>query len=173
MSKYSKEFKLEVVKYYFDTQQGYRLTADHFNISSKTTVKRWVKKYEEHGLKGLIKNEKTSYSGLFKEKVIKFMYENNLSMQETAIHFNLGDTSVVSNWNKIYKEKGLQELYNKNCKKNKNMNFNLSKDNKKENQKKKEQELLEEIEQLKMENMYLKKLQALVQKRTKPKRQKK
>ena len=38
---------------------------------------------------------------------------------------------------------------------------------------KSQKELLEEIEQLRMENAYLKKLQALVQKRTKPQQEKK
>lgn len=58
MSKYSSEFKLEVVKYYL---KGfvYGTTAEHFKIPSATNVKKWVKKYEEHGVSGLIKNNKT------------------------------------------------------------------------------------------------------------------
>ena len=40
-------------------------------------------------------------------------------------------------------------------------------------EKKSKEELMEEIEQLRMENAYLKKLQALVQERTKPKHTKK
>ena len=54
MSKYSNNLKLEVVQYYFSNHCGYGLTAEHFNIPSATTVKKWVKKYEKHGDKGLI-----------------------------------------------------------------------------------------------------------------------
>ena len=45
MSKYSIDFKLEVVKYYFENYGGYGITAQHFNIPSATSVKEWVRKY--------------------------------------------------------------------------------------------------------------------------------
>ena len=45
MSKYSNDFKLEVVQYYLKNYGGYGTTAMHFNIPSPTTVKKWVKKY--------------------------------------------------------------------------------------------------------------------------------
>ena len=56
MSKYLNDFKLEVVKYYNEQHCGYQCTANKFNIPSITTVKKWVKKYNEHGEKGLLKN---------------------------------------------------------------------------------------------------------------------
>ncbi len=48
MSKYSDEFKLEVVQYYLKNG-GYRTTANKFEIPTFDTVRKWVKKYEEHG----------------------------------------------------------------------------------------------------------------------------
>ena len=51
MSKYSSEFKLEVVKYYLE--------------NNTTLVRKWVRKYKENGYAGLMKNQKSSYGGDF------------------------------------------------------------------------------------------------------------
>ena len=87
MSKYSYEFKLKVIKYYIDELHGYKLTAKHFNIPSASTVRKWVRRYNEHGAEGLEKNKITSYSGEFKQNVIEYMHTNHLSLQETSYHF--------------------------------------------------------------------------------------
>ena len=170
MSKYSNQFKLKVVQYYLDKDHGFKETARHFNIASKTSVKLWVKKYEEHGVKGLIKNKKSSYSGDFKQKVIEYMHANHLSCQETTYHFNLGSTSVVTKWERIYYEEGPQALYKANCGRPKKMS---SKPKKKESDKNVEKDLIAEVEYLRMENEYLKKLNALVQERIKRENKKK
>lgn len=169
-SKYSNDFKLKVVKYCIEQYRGYRDTARYFNIPSSTTVKKWVKKYTEHGEKGLEKNKKASYSGEFKQNVIEYMNNNHLSFQETAIHFNISGAEVISKWESIYKKKGPLVLYKEQRGKSKNMN---SKPRKKRLSKENEDDLIAENERLRMENAYLKKLQALVQKRTKPKHLKK
>ncbi len=65
MSKYSKEFKLKVVNYYMNNNYSWEYVAKQFDIPAWTTVR----KYQEHGPKGLIKNQKTSYSGEFKQDV--------------------------------------------------------------------------------------------------------
>ena len=170
MSKYSDEFKLMVVQYHNKQKLGIESTAKYFNIPSVQTVRKWVKKYEEHGEKGLIKNIKTSYSGEFKQNVIEYMHDNHLSCQETSHHFNLGCVSVVSKWERIYYEEGPQTLYEEQRGRNKNMS---SKPRKKKISKENEEDLIEEVQRLRMENAYLKKLQALVQERTKPKQSKK
>lgn len=165
MTKYSEEFKLEVVKYCIEEHNGFKLAAKHFNIPSKSTVQTWCRKYKEHGKNGLLKVDNICYSGEFKQNVIEYMHTNHLSNLETAIHFNLGNGNIVSRWERIYYEKGPQALYKMHCVKRKNM----SSKSKKEKPNKEKEDLLEEIEQLRMENAYLKKLQALVQERTKPK----
>ena len=168
MSKYSVEFKLEVVKYYEENRCGYETTANHFNIGF-ACVQRWVNKYKLHGVKGLIKNQQ-QYDGKFKQNVVEYMHNNHLSLQETAIHFNLAGDWVVSKWERIYYEEGPQGLYQERRGRSKNMS---SKPRKKEMSKEVEEDLIAEVQRLRMENAYLKKLQALVQKRTKPKNGKK
>ena len=77
---------------------------------------------------------------------------------------------MVKKWECIYYEEGLQALYEERRGRKKNMNSKKPK-NKKivENN----EDLIAEVQQLRMENAYLKKLQALVQERTKPKQSKK
>ncbi len=94
------------------------------------------------------------------------MHKNHLSAQETAIHFNLGSVDQATRWERIYYEEGPQAFYEKRRGRNKNMS---SKPRKKKLSKENEEDLIEEVQRLRMENAYLKKLQALVQKRTKPK----
>ena len=93
MSKYSNELKLEVIKYY-KKYGGLKRTANFFHIPSSELVRRWIKKYEKYGTKGLIKNFKISYDGNFKQNVIEYMHKNHLSCAETAFHFNLGNNYI-------------------------------------------------------------------------------
>ena len=170
MAKYSAEFKLEVVKYYLEKNCGYVNTANHFGNISDVAVLKWVRKYKEHGEKGFYKNKKSSYSGEFKHNVIEYMHKNHLSCTETAIHFNLGNNYIVSKWERIYYEEGPQALYEERRGRKKNMS---SKPRKKKLTTESAEDLIAEVERLRMENAYLKKLQALVQERTKPKHSRK
>ena len=169
MSKYSSEFKLEVVKYYLENNIGYQTTANHFCLSF-TLVRKWVRKYKENGYAGLMKNQKSSYGGDFKQNVVEYMHKNHLSCQETAIHFNLSGDCVVSKWERIYYEEGPQGLYIERRGRSKNMS---SKPKKKKLNKKVEEDLIAENQRLRMENEYLKKLNALVQERIKRENKKK
>ncbi len=169
--KYPTEFKLEVVKYYIDEHCGYRETARHFNLpTGDELVKKWVKRYEEHGINGLCKNLKSTYSGDFKINVIKYMNTNHLSLKETAFHFNLGHHDVVKRWQRIYYEEGPQALYEERRGRSKNMS---SKHKKKKSSEDSKKDLIAELQQLRMENEYLKKLNALVQERIKRENKKK
>ncbi len=170
MSKYSDEFKLQVVKYCIEGKHSRNGTAKEFNIPSSTIVKEWIKKYKEHGVEGLIKQQKSSYSGEFKQSVIEYMHNNHLSATETAVHFRLGSTSVVLKWERIYYEKGPQALYEERCGRSRKMD---SKPKKKKLNKQVEEDLIAENQRLKMENEYLKKLNALVQERIKRENKKK
>ena len=98
------------------------------------------------------------------------MHTNHLSANETAIHFNLGSVDQATKWERIYYEEGPQGLYKERRGRNKNMS---SKTRKKKLSKEVEEDLIAENQRLRMENAYLKKLQALVQERTKPKQSKK
>ena len=74
MGKYSKEFKLEVVQFYFDHKGlGYLTVAREFDVPSDETVRRWIKKYEAEGesafnLKPTKPNEKKKKPSAAKNK---------------------------------------------------------------------------------------------------------
>ena len=168
MSKYSYEFKLKVVKYCVEGHNSRCGTARKFGMPSSTPLKEWIKRYKEHGPEGLIKNQKSSYTGKFKQNVVEYMHKNHLSTTETGIHFRIG-TTVVSNWERIYYEEGPQALYQERRGRRKNM----SSKPKKKLSKEVEEDLIAENQRLRMENEYLKKLNALVQERIKRENKKK
>lgn len=166
MSKYPLNLKLEIVKYCLEENHSINEAQRDYHISSRSLVKVWVKKYQMFGIDGL-KQTKGSYDGFFKKNVVEYMRANNLSYTETAIIFNLGNHNMPRIWESIYLEKGPQEFLKENRgRKKKNTMKRAQKENKKGNTSK-EKELLEEIKQLRMENDYLKKLNALVQERMK------
>lgn len=170
MSKYSNEFKLEVVKYCIEEHHGYKDASKYFGIPSHENIRQWCRKYELYGPEGILKNLKSSYNGEFKQNVIEYMHTNHLSAAETAIQFRLGNANHVLKWERIYYEEGPQGLYEERRGRNKNMS---SKPRKKKLSKETEKDLIKEVQQLRMENEYLKKLNALVQERIKRENKKK
>jgi transposase len=166
MSKYSNEFKMEVVKYYLEKHMGYVQVAKYFNISTYSIVKEWVRRYQKHGVQGLFCSHQ-KYDGNFKQAVVEYMHSNHLSLTETAIYFKLGNHSVVSKWERIYYEEGPQALFEERRGKNNNMS------NPKKFTEATEKNLIAEVQQLRMENAYLKKLNTLVQERIKRENEKK
>ena len=141
-----------------------------FGIPSVENVRQWCKKYEIYGPKGLIKNQKTKYSGEFKQNVVEYMHTNHISASKAAIQFNLGSVNCILKWERIYYEEGPQALYRNRSGRKKKMS---SKSKKKELRKEVEEDLIAENERLRMENEYLKKLNALVQERIKRENKKK
>lgn len=170
MSKYSLEFKLHVVQYCLNEHHSCRETSKYFNIASKNSVQSWVRKYEKYGVQGLIKNLNSSYSGEFKQNVVEYMHKNHLSALETSLIFNLGTNYIVNKWERIYYEEGPRALYEERRGRSKNMS---SKPKKKKLNKDVEEDLIAENQRLRMENEYLKKLNALVQERIKRENKKK
>ena len=168
MSKYSNELKLEIVKYCIEEYHSKYDAANKFNIPSPTPIDDWIRKYKKHGVEGLIKQKKSSYSGGFKQNVIEYMHSNHLSATETAIHFRIM-TNAVLKWERIYYEEGPQALYEERRGRKKNM----SSKPKKKLSKEIEEDLIAENQRLRMENEYLKKLNALVQERIKRENKKK
>ena len=166
MIKYTKEFKLKVIKYVLEEKHGVKKAKKHFGLHSHGDIVKWVNKYLEHGEKGLEKN-RNKYDSNFKINVVKYMQENNLSLTRTIIHFNLSDTRTVTRWLKLYEEGKLKAKE----KEEKNMPKKINKE--KENKDISTQKLIEENEYLRAENAYLKKLNALVQERIKQESRKK
>jgi transposase len=125
-------------------------------------VRRWVKRYEAFGVEGLLLKN-SSYDGQFKLNVIEYMHANHLSISETSVMFAIPADATVGKWERIYYEEGPQALFRDN-RGRKKMN-DKSKPSKPKLDKKVEEDLIAENGRLRMENAYLKKLNALVQER--------
>ena len=140
-------------------------------IGSKSwiSLKAWFV-LKNLGVKEIFKRLKSSYDGNFKQNVIEYMHTNHLSATQTANHFKLGATNVVLKWERIYYEEGPQSLYEERRGRPKKMKL---KEDKKKLNKDIEEDLIAENQRLRMENEYLKKLNALVQERIKRENKKK
>lgn len=159
MSKHSLEIKLKAVKDVLELGMSAGSVAKSLN-TTKVIIQRWVARYEEFGIDGL-SMKAGKYSGDFKIHVVKYMHENNMSLFRAAAHFGIPNDTTVSKWERIYWEEGAKALY----KDNRGRKCKVSEDKikKPKMDKQVEEDLIAEVQRLRMENEYLKKLNALVQ----------
>ena len=161
MAKYNEEQKMQVVRGVLEKHMSYSAAAKMIG-ANKVDAQKWVRQYEEHGIEGLL-IKKGSYDGDFKIAVVEYMHANHLSVMDTAAKFGIPGYSTVWQWERIYYEEGREALF-RNNRGRKGMSRKRTVE-KPELGKKVEEDLLAENQRLKMENAYLKKLQALVQER--------
>ena len=95
------------------------------------------------------------YTPEFKEHVIKTMQEEKLSYRETSRRFEINDHHRIQAWERIYLEEGPEGFQIERRGRN-------SAGRPRQLPKKVEEDLLAEVQRLRAENEYLKKLQALV-----------
>lgn len=158
---YSAQKKKEVIDYVLNNDVSLYKAQQKFNIS-REVIRMWIARYKNGGIKNLKdKRKKRKYSGQFKVDVVEYMYEHRFSYKKTCMKFTIPDY-LVKEWDLIYRYEGKDVLLKGNY-----LSNYMKKKNKDLFQKSKE-ELMQEVEQLRMENAYLKKLRALVQKGIKP-----
>lgn len=160
MSKYSYEEKLEAVLRVVEDGMSAKQSG-HILGTVETLVRRWVERYRQFGPEGLLMKH-GSYDGAFKISVIEYMHANHLSLFQTAVKFGIPTDATVGKWERIYYEEGPEALYRDNRGRSRKMSSDKTK---KKINKETEEDLISEVQRLRMENEYLKKLQALVQKR--------
>lgn len=161
MSKYSYEEKLAAVKLVvIDGLSTYEVA----KISGipRTPILRWVERYKHFGPGGLLMKHGT-YDGAFKLSIIEYMHENHLSLFQTAAKFGIPNDTTVGKWERIYYEEGPLGLYRDSRGKKQTMSSDKTKKTKPDRET--DEDLLAEVQRLRMENEYLKKLHALVQER--------
>ncbi len=127
------------------------------------TVRYYMRLYQEHG-KGGLHSHIYNWKAEQKYEVLKYMHENHLSCKETSIQFGISGTSTIWQWERRFLENGIEGLEDK--KKGRKPRTPKPKP-----PKTREEELLERIEDLEIENEYLKKLNALVAEREKRERE--
>lgn len=156
MAKFSVEDKLRAVREYVEGHDSKKGIARRFGLHP-SVLKQWIDLYQNHGKEGLRKRY-TNYTAEFKLDVLNFMNDTGASPYEAAAVFNIPSRATVNKWRNtvdagkmdalIPKKKGRPSMKEKPKKPLPPQESNET--------------LQEEVERLRMENAYLKKLNALV-----------
>ena len=110
MSKYSTQFKLQVVQEYQRGDISQRKLCKKYGISSCAIVKGWIDLVNQHGLKSLkVKNKKSVYSTEFKLHVVNYYRTHELGSSKVAAYFDLNKSQVYS-WYRRYQKEGIVGL---------------------------------------------------------------
>ena len=160
MAKYTSEEKLQAVLRYLKGNESSVKIAESIG-TDHTAILKWVKLYEYHGEEAFIKRY-TNYSAQFKLDVLNYMIEHGTSLRETAAIFNIPTPSTLNSWQKQFETKGFDALQSKK-KGRPSMKKDSNKQLKQAPVEGSPEALQAEIDRLRMENEYLKKLNALVQ----------
>lgn len=167
MAKFSLEIKLSVVKEYLRGKASYGSLANRIG-TDKRAIQKWVALYNAHGKEGLTPRY-TNYSIEFKMDVLNYMDETGASLLETAARFNIPAPTTILQWKRSFEEQGIDALQSK-----KRGRPPMKKESKQKQYTEGSLEaVLAENERLRMENAYLKKLNALVQEERKSQNAKK
>lgn len=160
MVKYTKRFRLKVIRQYLHGDVGFRQIAAQHKISAPL-IRRWVAAYQLHGDKSFHRRSKP-YSPEYKLSVLQHMCDNALSTNQTAAVFNIPNPASIRIWAKRYSEGGSEALARKKTAPSDMPKAAPEPDNKPAHELTRE-ELLKRVEYLQMEVVVLKKLEALTQ----------
>lgn len=160
MTKYNELTKKKFIELMNSNGHSTYSAAKELNIS-RPVAQRWWTMYKVHGYKGLVMKSK-KYDGEFKLNVIKYMHDNHLSYYDVSAKFGIPSDSTLRKWERIYYEQGEEGLLkNRQGRPRKTMSNTKNNDLSKE----KEEDLIAEVQRLRAEVAYLKKYNALVQKK--------
>jgi transposase len=175
MSKYSSTFKQEVVAYYGNGERSYREVGLRFGLDY-SMVRRWVASYAAHGIAGLSRKH-SHYDAQFRLSVLERMWKDRLSRRQAAALFDIRNVRCLSVWERQYERGGLEALAPRRRGGSRSMPkppvalpsvTDTVKDGPPDDEARSREELLAELAYLRMENAYLKKLEALTQARQAP-----
>ncbi|PEL22166.1 IS3 family transposase [Bacillus toyonensis] len=164
MTKFTAEEKLAAVQSYLEGVGGYDAVGASMGAAA-STIRTWVIQYKHNGVEAFIKSY-ASYSAQFKLDVLNYMNEQGTSSDEAAAIFNISSSGLIRKWRKQFTSQGTDALISK-----KEGRLNMMKKTKKSTTPMKEsiEELQIEVERLRMENAYFKKVECLSSKQDKVK----
>ena len=160
MSKYSKQFKLKVVKEFL--RSGGQRRVAHLFAVNHSDVRKWALAYQAHGHRGLNPSYQR-HSPQFKVQVLQYMAQHQISARPAAAHFGIGSMTTILQWQKLYNEGGITELANRQRGQSPMSQFNIKALLKKPVSELTPAELRRRLEYAEAQAAYLKKLEALAQ----------
>lgn len=164
MGKYKEQTKLAAAKDYCCGHLSLRAVAKLHDVDV-SSLRQWVAAYKAHGASGLRAKPKKDYSAAFKLSVLARVREDGLSYRQAAALFDIRRSDVIGNWERQYSEGGAEAL---------SLGSGSSHDKKMKKRDPKatpapsgdaarsREDLLDELNYLRLENAYLKKLDASV-----------
>jgi transposase len=159
--KYSEELKLLVAEDYCSGNDGLKVVAARHGVDV-SAMRSWIAGYKAHGAAGIKRKKRVVFSAEFKLSVVRRMREENLSCRQVAALFDVRRFDVVTLWAQQYDEGGLDALAPRSpgC----HMPPPQTPSSRSpDDETRSREELLDELNHLRAENAYLKKLKALVQ----------
>ena len=169
---YTKEFKQEVVEAYLAGEGTPEHLANKYNIPSKSTVQKWIIKYNnleelrDYNPKPEVYMKDRSRKTTYEERIeiVNYCLEHDKNYKDAAELFNVSYTQVYQ-WVNKYKEDGKEGLTDKRGKRKKEEQLSEI-----EQLQRKIKILERQIKEKEMENEVLKKVQEIERRRFSPKR---
>ena len=110
MAKYSYELKKKIVEEYLSGKTSYSVLEDKYQID-ESRIKNWVNNYKHFGDEGLMRSRNNrAYSVEFKLEAITRYETSECSYQQLALELGLTNPSMIVNWRRQYREKGIEGL---------------------------------------------------------------
>ena len=169
MSKYSFEFKKEVVLAYLNGEGGYAYLKNKYDIPAKSLVEKWIHNYQTFGDKGLMRSrQQEKYSFEKKLFVVELYLSSEISYQDLALQEGITNPSMIANWVNRFRTAGPDALRSRIKGRKKSLNTS---DGNTQNKSVKEssvdtsaehvKQLEDELLKLRIENAFLKELRRL------------
>ncbi len=165
MGKYSDQTKLAAAKDYCRGYLGLKQVAQRHGINV-ASLRNWAAAYRVHGAAGVRTRQRKFFSAAFKMAVLHRMHSEKLSHRQVAALFNIRNRDMIGVWERAYEAGGVAALHSHASTRRKAMAKQTGRNSggkKTEDESRSREELLDELQQLRMENAYLKKLKALAQ----------
>ena len=172
MSRHDARFKRSVVKDFLSGKGSSSREVARRHGVDHSTVRKWVAAWQAHG-EAAFRKKYSHYDARFKLKVLQFMQTENLSCRETAAVFDIRNPAIIGIWKRQYDSGGIQALQPRPRRRPvKQPKASPPPNPTSPDEARTKEELLEELNYLRMENAYLKKLDALIRSES-PKAQRK
>jgi transposase len=165
LGKYSEQAKLAAVEDYCAGHHGLRIVARRHGVNVES-LRRWAALYRVHGADGVLEKRRAAYSLEFKLSVLQRMQDEELSYRQVAALFDIRNFNIIGNWERAYDEggtAGLSPYASVRRARMKKPSTKKPQPKLSDGSSPSRKELLAELDHLRMENAYLKKLDALVQ----------
>lgn len=162
MANYTDKQKLDAVKAYKKGSGGLRATAQAQGVHVDS-LRKWVAGYSALGAAGVVRKKRTNYDLEFKLMVLRRVSDEGISCRQAAALFDIRRPDQVAEWRRLHAVHGaaaLQPGWKQQTKMSKMPRQRDGEVAPADDQRSRE-ELLRDVQQLRMENAYLKKAQAL------------